>query len=103
MDRITRRRFLEQSLWVAAAGFAGVELADQAKADSTRRTRRVGANDKIHIACIGVNGRGMAHVGAYLGRDDVELVAICDADESVIPKAQEAAVKKGKPKPAAVH
>ena len=103
MDEITRRRFLEQSLLAAAAGIAFTGIADEARAASPRRSRRVGANDKIHIACIGVNGRGMAHVGAYLGRDDVELVAICDVDEAVIPKAQEAAEKKKKPRPAAVQ
>ncbi len=100
MSKITRRRFLEQSL-LAAAAFA--ETARQAQAlDAPRRTRRLSPNDRIHIACIGVHGRGMDHVHSYAGRTDVEVVAICDVDERVIGRAQKAVTDKGKPSPKAV-
>jgi len=103
MNKLTRRRFLEQSLLTATAGTAVLGWEEtRAEATSPKR-QRVSANDKIHIACIGVNGRGMAHVSAYLGRDDVELVAICDVDESVIGHAQDYVTGKGKPKPQGVQ
>src|SRR5689334_12966912 len=100
MQNITRRRFLEQSLLTAAAAGFGLEEAARSE---PRPARQVSANDKIHIAVIGVNGRGMNHVESYADRDDVEIVAICDADMNVIGKAQAAVEKKKKKQPAAVQ
>ncbi|HZP80853.1 MAG TPA: Gfo/Idh/MocA family oxidoreductase [Chthonomonadaceae bacterium] len=101
MDKITRRRFLEQSLLTAAAAVTGLGLEETARAE--RRGRRVGPNDRIHVACVGVHGRGMSHVGAFAGREDTEVVAICDVDESVIPKAQKAVTDRNRPTPKAVQ
>jgi predicted dehydrogenase len=97
VDRITRRRFLEQSLLAAAAGLAGAGLSEEAQ--GYERVRKAGPNDRIRIACIGVNGRGMSHVDAYSRRDDVDLVAICDVDLKAIAKAQAAVEKRGKTRP----
>jgi predicted dehydrogenase len=99
MDPISRRRFLEQSLLAAMTGLAATEAV--ALPRTTRR--RVAANDKIHIAIIGVHGRGLDHIKGYLGRDDVEIVALCDADTAVIPKASDLIEKAGKPRPRAVQ
>lgn len=99
MDHISRRRFLEQSLLAAVAGLSAAD----AIAAPTGKRRRVAANDKIHLAVIGVNGRGLDHIKGYLNHDDVEIVAICDADTAVIPKAVDLITKKGKPAPRAVQ
>jgi len=99
MDHISRRRFLEQSLLAAMAGLAATETV--AAPRSTRR--RVAANDKIHLAVIGVHGRGLDHIKGFMGRDDVEIVALCDADMAVIPKAADLLDKKGKRAPKAVQ
>ena len=103
MDRITRRRFLEQSLLATAAG-AGITLFGENEANAlSRHSRPLGANDRIRIACIGLNGRGMNHLDAYLGRNDVDVVALCDPDTKVLDKAQAQCEKKTKPKPDAVQ
>src|SRR2546423_2860514 len=103
MDRISRRRFIEDSLLVSAvAAVPGAILADPTAA-SVHRGRRLGPNDRIRIACIGVNGRGMEHVNAFSRMDDVDLVAICDADTATFAKAQAAVEKNGKKAPTTVQ
>ncbi len=99
MNSISRRRFLEQSLLAAMAGAASVGAVQS----EPLPRRRVAANDKIRIAIIGMNGRGMDHIAGYLGHDEAEIVALCDADTSVFPKALDAIDKKGKPKPKTVQ
>ncbi len=91
MLELTRRRFLEQSLAALAAG-ALIEPAAHAG-------RRVGANSRIAIAVIGVNGRGMDHIKGYLALDNVDIVAICDPDTAPMARAQDAVTKAGRPKP----
>src|SRR6185437_6241151 len=46
----------------------------------------LGANSDIRIGVIGFNGRGNAHIDAWRGMPGVRLVALCDADESVLNK-----------------
>ncbi|MCS6775116.1 MAG: Gfo/Idh/MocA family oxidoreductase [Chloroherpetonaceae bacterium] len=95
MSRITRRSFLEISALTAAA-LTGAEWAEQAQA----RTRKRGmVNNRIQIAVIGTNGRGMDHVRSFVERDDVQIVAICDADRNAAEKAVAEIEKRGKPRP----
>jgi predicted dehydrogenase len=54
----------------------------------------VGSNGNIRVGVIGFNGRGNAHIDAYRKIDGVELVALCDADETVLEKGY-ARVTKG--------
>lgn len=99
MDRISRRRFLEDSVaLLAVSAVPGAAIA----ANPARGNRYVSPNEKIRVACIGINGRGMNHVDSYLGMDDVELVAICDPDSATFAKALKAADKAGKRAPATV-
>ena len=101
MDRITRRRFLEQSLWTAAA-FAGAGMAQEAQA-ARASGRRISPNERIQIACIGVNGRGKDHISGYLSRKDVDIVAICDVDESAVRRGLDMVEKGGKKRPQGVE
>jgi predicted dehydrogenase len=98
MSGISRRRFLEQSLLAAAAGMAATGVAEAAGVADARR-RRASANDKIHIAVIGFNSRGMNHIDAYLAQPDVEIVALCDADNRVLERGLAAVEKKSGAKP----
>ena len=103
MDSITRRRFLEQSLLAATVGLGmAAHNESTAQADS-RSGRPLGANDRIRIALIGVNGRGMDHLKGYVDKPDVDIVAICDPDLNAIARAQAAVEKKGKAKPEGVQ
>ncbi len=97
MDRISRRRFLEDSLALLTVSAASASVAQAAAAPAPRK--RVAANDKIRMAVIGFNGQGMGHISNLLGKDEVELIALCDADTAVIDKGVAAVVKAGKPAP----
>ena len=74
--RTTRRRFMQESA-VAGLGFwaaGGIALAAEGKA----------ANDKVHIACIGVGGKGSSDVdgASHVGK----IVALCDVDDNTLAK-----------------
>src|ERR1700761_6224098 len=45
--------------------------------------------DKVRLGFIGVGLRGRSHVGEGLLRDDVEIVAICDTQESSLQYCRE--------------
>ena len=98
MSGISRRRFLEQSLVAAAAGMAVAGGREDARASEPIR-RRYMANDKIRMAVIGFNGRGMNHIDDYLKQPGVELVALCDADNNVLQNGLALVEKKGGVKP----
>jgi len=82
-----RRSFITQSA-VAAAGIAmlpsGSLFASTAK--------------KVRLGYIGVGVRGMSHITEGLLRDDVEIVAICDTQESSLKICREFIAKNGHPK-----
>ena len=78
MSQVTRRQFLQTS---TAAG-AGMLLL------GTRASGNIqGANDRVRIAVAGLNGRGSAHMGGWLGQDNVEIAYVCDVDERVLERA----------------
>jgi predicted dehydrogenase len=77
--RTSRRQFLKASAAltasVGAARFTALSYANI-----------LGANSDIRIGVIGFNGRGNAHIDAWRKMAGVRLVALCDADESVLNK-----------------
>src|ERR1051326_8086367 len=98
MERISRRRFLEDSLLaLGAAAVPAVALGEG------ERGRKAGPNDRIRVAIIGVNGRGMDHVKELGAMNDVEIVYICDADTAVMPKAVSAVEKQSGKAPQTVQ
>jgi len=70
-NSFSRRQFLVYSA-IAAAGVSALTGC------STPRPRRLGAGDKLRIACVGVGGKGHSDV-SHCGKE--EIVALCDADE----------------------
>jgi predicted dehydrogenase len=76
MKSSSRRRFLQQ---VAAAGIAAPLVAPM-----TVRTASA-ASDKVHIACVGVGGKGQSDMmETSVGH---HIVAICDIDEQRLAQA----------------
>ena len=94
MERLSRRRLLEDS--ILALGAAMVVPAIEAQ---TRPQRRVGPNERIRVAVVGVRGQGKSHVRAYANMPDVDLVAICDADTAVLGPALEIVQQAGRKQP----
>lgn len=57
------------------------------------------AVSKIRLGIIGVGLRGQNHLHNALGREDVDVVAICDVDDRMLQSAKELITKSGKPMP----
>ena len=88
MGPFSRREFLERSAILSAAIAAGTGVAQAA--DEPVRARRGSANDRLRVAVVGVRGRGMSHVGGFNGKNNCEIVTVCDCDEAVIGRAMDA-------------
>ena len=94
MSSIDRRRFLQSSAALSASLAAFEAAATRAKAEDDEadkakaaETRKVGPNDQIRVAVIGVRGRGLDHIKGFLAQKDAVITTICDADENVIGPA----------------
>ncbi len=92
MPAIDRRRFLQNSAALAASLSALEVASTRAAADdvpdpSKKDAKKVGPNDQIRVAVIGVRGRGMEHIAAYLKLKDARITTICDVDQGVIGPA----------------
>lgn len=72
---VNRRRFLQGT---SAAGATILLSGTQASG------RVIGANDRLRVAVIGVNGRGQAHISGYQSQDNVELAYLVDPDSRTL-------------------
>jgi len=90
MGPFSVREFLERSALLSAAVAAGTPVARAAAAPTTTKGS---VNDRLRVAVVGVRGRGMSHVGGFNGKNNCEIVTVCDCDEAVIGKAMEAVTK----------
>lgn len=87
MSEITRRDF------VKAAAAATVLIG-------TSKTGWAGANDRVRVAVMGINGRGKSHLSGYAAVKGVEVVTLCDPDARLFkPRIQEFFSKHNKPEP----
>ncbi|MFM8274809.1 MAG: Gfo/Idh/MocA family protein, partial [Gemmata sp.] len=85
MDLFNRREFINRSALLAAAA-AGTG----ARAEDKPATAVKAQADKLRVAVVGVRGRGMSHVGGFLGKNNCEITTVCDCDEAVIGNAMKA-------------
>jgi predicted dehydrogenase len=81
MSRLSRRQFLEDSMFAAVAAAALDGTSRGAFAQDEKQS--TSPNEKLAIATIGVHGQGNAHLKEFTDRMDVDLVAICDVDAKV--------------------
>ncbi len=74
----TRRNFIKTTLTGAAAlGIGGILPGFSAKSYANI----LGANDKIRIAAMGVNSRGLALARNFAAQPNCEVTYVCDVDE----------------------
>ncbi len=85
-----RRDFIKKS----AASSAGIVIGATGFSAKSYASI-IGANDKIHIAVIGVNGRGSSMAGTIAKQKNAEVSCICDVDSRAIPKAMKSVEKAG--------
>ncbi|MCI0704479.1 MAG: Gfo/Idh/MocA family oxidoreductase [Planctomycetia bacterium] len=83
MDFFNRREFINRSALLAAAAAGASASAEDKPVPLPAKAQ----NDKLRVAVVGVRGRGMSHVGGFLGKNNCEIVTVCDCDEAVIGRA----------------
>src|SRR3954452_7280014 len=83
---LDRRSFLNHSAVISAAMAAlrGAPLVgDEPKSTPSKRS----PGETLQVAVVGVNGRGMSHVGGFNGNFNCRISTICDVDSKVIGQA----------------
>ena len=87
----SRRDFLKQTSIATAAVAFGAAPAIRADTSSP--------NEKVQVAVIGCNNRGMNHIDGYLALPNAEIAYVCDVDSRVVEKGIAAVAKKQARKP----
>jgi predicted dehydrogenase len=91
MSKRTRRQFLEDSMFAAAAAVAAGSATSAFAADEKAPSKS--PNEKLGVATVGTGGRGKDHLGAFSNRSDTEVLYVVDVDENRA-RAQAGAVAK---------
>ncbi len=101
-EKKSRRSFLRTAASgaVLAAVSPAVLAKDPVQAPVIMPASSKGANDRIRIAVLGVNGRGVSHIEEIMGLAEianVEVVTLCDPDMDILQtRAGEFEIKYGK-------
>jgi len=91
---ISRRSFVKRTVTFTA----GIATLGAARTLSAAKS----PNEKVIVAIIGCNGRGMDHIAGYLSVPNTEIAYICDVDSRAIDKGIAAVSKKQEKKPQGV-
>src|SRR5476651_1712225 len=94
--RKSRRTFLKN----IAQGSAVIAIGGIGETFGAKSYNRIiGANDRIHMAVIGCNGRGEAMAPIFAKQENTQVDFICDVDEKARMKGINAVIKAGKDAP----
>ena len=91
----TRRLFLRNTA-IAAAGLSIAPTVNGA-------FKRIPASDRINVGVIGCNGQGFSNLTAFLENPQVECLALCDIDSSVLERRAGNVEKMRGRKPASLY
>ena len=89
MRTTSRRKFLAAALSGAAASIiapVGLKAGNGFIIPEIIPEKVFGANDRVRVAILGVNGRGQSHVETLMKIPDVSVVALCDPDREILKK-----------------
>ncbi|MDG1572332.1 Gfo/Idh/MocA family oxidoreductase [Robiginitalea sp. M366] len=92
----TRRSFLKTGALGLSASAASLVVPTSLWA---RPRYILGANNRLRLGLIGCNGMGFSNLSAFMQQEDVEVVALCDVDRSVLERRQADVVAGGRSKP----
>ncbi|MGD8501682.1 MAG: Gfo/Idh/MocA family oxidoreductase [Phycisphaerales bacterium] len=82
---ITRRRFLKSATGVTAGAMAFPYVVSSS---ALGKAGGVAASDRIVMGCVGMGGMGIGDMRGFLGKKEVQVVAVCDVDKSQRDKAK---------------
>jgi predicted dehydrogenase len=74
--------------------FLGTSAAAVVAAGTMVKGKVEGANDKINMLVMGVNGRGNSHIKAWIDSPDTRMYAFCDADARILKAKADGYEKK---------
>lgn len=83
---VNRRTFLRHS--------AGLATGVAASTSFVSPLRAADASNKLVVAVMGCNARGMVHITGLLAQPNVEIAYICDVDSRALAKGIQAVAKK---------
>jgi predicted dehydrogenase len=69
---------------------------------AAQATRVTGANERVHVAVIGLGGRGGAHMNVYAHLPEAEIVAVCDVNQEALERGQARVLRDTQQKPKGV-
>jgi len=92
MDTMSRRDFIQRSAGVVAGAAAASSLLAFGR-------RAMAQDDELRVAVLGINGRGTAHISAFMNLPGCRVAALCDPDETLFASRAEAITGAGHPKP----
>ena len=94
----TRRDFIKKATTCAAAfSFGGILPGFGARSYNNI----IGANDKILVACMGVNSRGLAVASNFASQKNSEVLYVCDVDTRAADKCIQSVEKIQQKRPGA--
>ena len=82
--QINRRTFIKGT---AVAGVAAA-LPAIIPASALGREGYVAPGDRLVMGCIGVGSQGLSNMNSFLGKDEVQVVAVCDVDRNHLERAK---------------
>ena len=83
---VNRRQFLKTATGVAAGAIA---FPYYVSASALGNDGAVAASNRIVMGCIGVGSQGTGNMRGFLGKRQVQLVAVCDVDKRNRDRAKE--------------
>lgn len=92
----TRRSFLKTGSLGLSATAAGLLVPTSLWA---KPRGILGANNSLRLGLIGCNGMGFSNLSSFMQQPDVEVVALCDVDRSVLERRQAEVLASGRTKP----
>jgi predicted dehydrogenase len=97
MSKLSRRAFLSESALLGAglaALSSGTVLGQQKKEQKpVEKKKKVSPSERIRIAVIGFNGRGMDHIKGFADRAETEVVMLCDPDRRIADRGVKGVTK----------
>jgi len=70
-SKVSRRAFIKKAATGVAAGVTFLP----------NKASWAGANERVRVAVMGINGMGKSHISSYMKLKNVEVAALCDVDE----------------------
>ena len=79
-SNINRRGFIKHTTAAGSLAMAGVAVR---AAEKKAATPKLGANERINTAIIGIRGQGRNHILYQTATPGVRIVTLCDVDENL--------------------